>query len=269
MMILKTFPYIRCFLFILLIGGAFSAQSATLGELYNGAPRPPADIDTALSWVKDGQIVQAEFLEFSSALANERAAIAELNGGEAPNEYVSVPETIEDNPAVQAAVRGYADYLANKQGEKAPQATLDKRKLWLQRAYGQQQMKISKKMTPCPGPCADASLQAANQPLIRQRNRILMLELRSWNALFDDWKKIRQRVVTAADTLIKASDNGALASSKDGRALIASYRASMVDEVALLLSITKLCVLRAQAIAKGLDGSEPDAISGATKKADK
>jgi hypothetical protein len=43
----------------------------------------------------------------------------------------------------------------------------------------------------------------------------------------------------------------------------------MLDEIELLLSITKLCVLRAEAIVKGLDGSEPDAISGATKKAAK
>jgi hypothetical protein len=50
---------------------------------------------------------------------------------------------------------------------------------------------------------------------------------------------------------------------------MASYQSAILDEIELLLSIPKICVLRAAAIIKGLDGSEPDGISGASKKAAK
>ena len=71
----------------------------------------------------------------------------------------------------------------------------------------------------------------------------------------------------SAESHFEATSGGAAATTEAGRKLMADSQAAMLNEVELLLSITELCVLRAEAIDRGLDGSEPDGNSGATKKA--
>lgn len=249
--------FIRSFFvaFVLLIQ-AVSAHSDSLSELFSAVPRPPADIDTALTWVKDGEIVEPGILAFEATLATQKEAVATLSGGEAG---------AGGSAGLQSVSQSLSRYLANNAGEDSPEAALTKRKRWLQRAYGQEQLEISQAMTPCVSPCTDKAIYEGNIPYLRQRQSVLKLEIRSWNALFDDWKKTRRRGIVAADTVLEPVDPAGVGEGE--QATIARYRALMLKEVELLFSITKLSVLRIEAIMKGLDGSEPDAISGATKKA--
>lgn len=260
---------IRRALAIALCFAAIVGHAATpLSDLYSAVPRPPADVTEALTWVRDGEIVQAKFVAAAAALAAERAKIATLNGGTMPSIPISVATSIPDSVEVQAAARSFADYLAHAQGDAAPKAVLGKRKRWLQAAFGRSQLEISRSMAPCDTPCTDTAVIEANKRLVSRRDYELKTEIRAWNAMFDDWKTKQFGALIAADTYIEAAGGGA-ATTAQGRSIIASYQAAMLDEIELLLSITKLCVLRAEAIVKGLDGSEPDAISGATKKAAK
>lgn len=264
-MILKFIANIRFLLLITLTISAFSAHGAALSDLYDKVPRPPSGLSTALSWVKDGEIVQAEYVAMTKAIADERARIIELNGGKMPESYTSVP-SVNDSPETKAAARAYSDYLLRNQGKNDPKAELSQRKRWLQMAYGGKQMALTRRMAPCASPCTDPAAIEKNKPLLKKRNVELHTEIKSWNALFDDWKKSRLGYIITADPLIAATGGGATATTAEGKAMVASYRAAMLREVEYLLSITKLCLLRAEAIYKGLDGSESDAITGATKK---
>lgn len=252
------------YIFILSIQ-AVSARGESLSALYTSVPRPPADIETALSWVNEGEIVEPTILAFEARLAAEEAAVATLNGGQAPE--LSGHAVVNLNAAsadLQAVAASFRRYLEGHSGDDSPHAALAKRKRWLQRAYGQEQLDISQAMTPCQSPCTDNTVYQANLPYLRQRQSVLKLEIRSWNALFDDWRKTRRRDLMAADTVLAAIDTAA-ASDTDKR-LIAAYRGAILEEITLMLSITTLAVLRVEAVMRGLDGSEPDAISGATKK---
>lgn len=260
---------LRRTLAIALCFAAIVGHAATpLSDLYSAVPRPPADVAEALTWVRDGEIVHAKFVAVAAALAAERAKIATLNGGTMPSIPITVATNIPDRAEVQAAARSFADYLAQAQGDAASKAVLGKRKRWLQAAFGRNQMEISKSMAPCDMPCTDAAVMEGNKRLVSRRDYELKTEIRAWNAMFDDWKTKQFGVLIAGDARIEAAGGGP-AATVQGRSIIASYQAAMLDEIELLLSITKLCVLRAEAIVKGLDGSEPDAISGATKKAAK
>lgn len=234
-------------------------------ELYTALPRPPANIDAALSWVEGGEIVEPGVLAFEATLTDEIKGVATVAGSDA----AAVSDVVLPNSAggaeLRAVAKSFRHYLANNSGEDSPQAALSKRKRWLQRAYGQEQLEISQAMTPCATPCTDKAIYDANIPYLRQRQSILKLEIRSWNALFDDWRKTRRREIVAADTALQAIAADGV--GEKGRALMAQYRGAILKEIELMLSITKLCALRVEAIMKGLDGSEPDAISGATKKA--
>jgi hypothetical protein len=269
MMFISAKSIRRTFAFALTLG-AIAAQAATpLSDLYSAVPKPPASAAEALTWLSDGEIVYPKYLEVATALAAERARIAELNGGKAPEASVTPPASIADSAEVQAAARNYANYLAKNQGAEAPAAVLSKRKRWLQAAFGQNQMQIAKAMTPCDTPCTDEAAIEANKSLINRRDYELKTEIRAWNAMFDDWKTKRFSAVIPADSSIGPTAGGTAATTAEGRSVLASYQAAILDEIELLLSIPKLCVLRAEAIMNGLDGSEPDGISGATKKAAK
>ena len=121
-------------------------------------------------------------------------------------------------------------------------------------------------MRPCPAPCTDSAILAENQQHLEARMRILDTEIRTWNALFDDWKKTRGAYVIPGDLSLGVAAPAAATATPQGRSTLASYRAAMLDEVEMLLSITELSALRAAAITSGLDERTPDSISGATKK---
>lgn len=244
------------------VAASTAAVAAAPIDLFNQVPRPPQDAAAAQGWVSDGRIVQPQLVAARQALEAERAGDIASQGAVASNAVA--PATAGGSAEVQRAARAFSDYQRANAGDHDPQAALAKRKRWLQRALGQQQMEINERIQPCPEPCADAAVVASNQKQLQLRMRTLDTELRTWNALFDDWKKKRSSYLVPGSQHLAAAE--AVAAGADERQLMAQYHAAMLNEVEMLLSITELSALRAAAITRGLDGSEPDSISGATKK---
>jgi hypothetical protein len=243
------------------------AHAASLTEMMAQVPPPPGDAVTAMNAMQGDQIIDPAYVEFAQRIADERASILELNGGSAP----ATDAAIEPAPAEPAAVQNIAHefnaYLAAHSGKDDPRAALSKRTRWVKKAMGDRQIGITKKLQPCPAPCQNAAVAASNQKLLLQREKTLSTELDMWNALFGDWQKKHTPVVASAQQRLDA--NAGAADTAAGRAAIARYRAAMLNEVSLLFSITDSAIRRAVAIEQGLDGTEPDSISGATRKTPK
>ncbi|TJY65013.1 hypothetical protein E4T66_01965 [Sinimarinibacterium sp. CAU 1509] len=241
------------------------AHAADLTELMAQVPPPPEDAVSAMNAMQGEQIVDPAYVEFTQKIADERAAIIELNGGEKPPTIEPIGIDASVPPAVQNIAREFNAYLASNSGKDDPRAALGKRTRWVKKAMGDRQIGITKKLQPCPDPCQNAAVAASNQKLLLQREKILSTELEMWNALFGDWKKKHMPAVVTAQLRLDA--NADAAQTEAGRAVIARYRAAMLNEISLLFSITDSAIRRAVAIEHGLDGSEPDSISGATRKA--
>ena len=238
------------------------AQAASYSDLLKSVPTPPADPATALSWIKDGQIVAPEYTRIKQAIEVERAAIATLAGGAAPAAGTPPPAVSGDAPEVQGAVVGYSAYLASNSDKQEPAAAMAKRTRWIQAAMGQQLKTILDNVKPCPDPCQDQAIAAANLPWQQKKQTLSEQELKLWNTLYADWIKTRTPLVDRGQSQIAATGEGAKATTPAGRTAIADYRASMLKEVEVALSLTELSVKRAEAIATG----KIDATSGATKK---
>ncbi len=240
---------------------SLDAKSASLTELLKSVPPPPGDPATAAAWVQNGQIVAPEYTRIKQAIEAERAAIATLAGGAAPAPGTPPPAVSGDAPEVQGAVVGYQAYLAANSDKQEPAAAMAKRTRWIQAAMGQQLKTILDAMKPCPDPCQDATIVAANQPLQQKKQTLAEQELKLWNTLFSDWVKTREPLVSRGDAQIAATGEGARATTAAGKTAVADYRASLLKEVEVTLSLTELSVKRAQAIASG----KVDAVSGASK----
>lgn len=243
------------------LASATGAQATALGELIASVPAPPKDMATAVSWVQNGQIVEPDYLRFKQALDAERAAITALNGGTPPLMGPPPSPNIPEAAEIQAAIRGYDQYLDENAGAKEPKAALAKRTRWLQAAMGEPMVKLFEKWKPCPYPCQDPALVAANAPFEAQKQDMVEHDLRTWTSLFQDWKKTRTPIVGKAAAQITAAGDGARAATPDGRAAMAQYRAAILKEVELTLSITELAVRRTDAIAR----NDVDAISSSTR----
>lgn len=244
---------------------AAGAQAASLTELFERTPAPPADVAVALGASRDGKIVAPELVAFREALAAERAAVAVLDGG--ASAVAAAPLAVDGSasPHLQRIVQGYSAYLATNSGDKAPKAVIGKRVRWVQKAMGQQQLRITQGLKPCAMPCTDAAVAEHNQAQLQRRAKTLATELDMWAALFGDWRSKRGGVIADAQERIAAvGDVSSL--SPQARSAVALYRSAMLDEIELLFSITELAVTRAPVIDRGIDGSEPDSISGATRK---
>jgi len=236
-------------------------QAATFGEMIASVPAPPKDMATAVSWMENGQIVEPGYLRLKAAIEAERTAEIILNGGTPPLMGSAPSANIPEAPEVQAAIRGYGAYLAENAGAKEPKAALSKRTRWLQAAMGEPMVKLFAKWKPCPSPCQDPALVAANAPFEAQKLDMVEHDLRTWTSLFTDWKNSRTPIVTRASALITAAGDGAKAATPDGRAAMAQYRAAILKEVELSLSITELAVRRTDAIAR----NAVDSISSSTR----
>jgi hypothetical protein len=245
---------------------ALDVHAASLAELLNAVPPPPGDVPTALRWTQNGQIVAPEYTRFKQALEAERAAVMALAGGRMPTLGAPISVTA-DTPEVQAAVRGYNAYVAANSGEKDVTVVLAERTRWVQGAMGGQQASATRKMKPCPLPCQDPAIAAHNQPLLDKKARLADEEIRMWNALFPDWRRGRAGMVNSAQLQIAATGEGAAATTPEGRAAVAAYRAAMLKEIELTLSITETAVRRAAAIEASRSGVMPDGLTGASKKA--
>ena len=244
---------------------ATAAQAASLSELFERTPAPPTDVAEALAASRDGILVAPELVAFREALAAERAAVAMLDGGASQRPAASLTIDGSVSPQLQRVVQGYNAYLAANSGDKAPKAVIGKRVRWVQKAMGQQQLRITQGLKPCTTPCADAAVAEHNQAQLQRRAKTLATELEMWTALYADWRSKRGAAIADAQERIAAVGDVA-ALSAQGRSAVARYRTAMLDEIELLFSITELAVTRAPIIDRGIDGSEPDSISGATRK---
>lgn len=241
------------------------AQAASLTELFERTPAPPTDVAVALAASRDGVLVAPELVAFREALAAERAAAAMLDAG-ASQTPTAAPALDGSAPLqLQRIVQGYDDYVAANSGDKAPKAVIAKRVRWVQKAMGQQQLRITQGLKPCATPCADAVVAEHNQAQLQRRAKTLATELEMWTAMFQDWRAKRGSVIADAQERIAAVGDAATLSPQ-ARSAVARYRMAMLDEIELLFSITELAVTRAPVIDRGIDGSEPDSISGATRK---
>ena len=245
-----------------------AAHAASLADLMQRVPPPPANAATARTAALNGTLAAPDLVRFKEALKAEKAAIAALNGGSAP-EMSETPPAIPaaDKPEVQAALAGYAEYLAAHSGDKAPAKLLAKRGRWVQRAQGKQQRELSARLAPCATPCQDPAALQQHQAIDAQRQKLIGDELKIWNALFEDWKSTRSPLVAKGQSLLAATGDGANAVTREGKAGLARYRAAMLTEVELLFSLTEMSVLRADAFSRNAADSMPDALSGATQKA--
>lgn len=239
---------------------AFNARAASLPELMNSVPAPPEDAASAITWVRNGQIAAPEYTRFKQAIEAERAAILALNGGPLPQPPVAPSSNVAEAPEVQVALKGYADYLAAHAGKQDPASTLGKRARWLHAAMADKLRDLLGKMAPCPAPCADPTAIAQDATLLSRRHQMEDQDLKLWGTLFEDWKQSRLAVVTDAQAEITAAAEGAKATTAAGKSGVAQYRAAMLREVELALSVTELAVRRFDSIERG----DVDAVSKST-----
>lgn len=257
-------PSFRRLPLIVAVAAAFdlsSAHAASLTELFDQVPAPPADVAGALGWLRNGQIVTPEYVRIKQAIEAERGAIAALNGGTPPAPSETAPTVpASEPPEVQGVARAYAEYLASNSGKQAPASVLGKRARWLHAAMSGRLGAVLGAMKPCAVPCTDADAIAANQPILPARQELAEQDIKQWNTLFEDWRSKRRSVVASAQTLIAAAGDGARASSAEGRAAVAAYRAAMLREIETALSVTELALKRVNAI----ETVDVDAVSGST-----
>ena len=224
---------------------SFNAHAASLAQLYDRVPAPPADVATALSWWQDGKIVAPEYQSFMQALEAERAATAALAGGTLPP--ITAAPTLDNTETVEVrqAATAFNAYLIEFSDKKEPSAALAKRTRWLQAAMGGNLQKVLAQ-----GADADA-----------KKARLAQQDISQWNTLFADWTRSRSVIVDKAEVQIAATGEGAKATSPAGRMAIAKFRAAMLKEIEVALSVTELAVKRAWAIESG----QPDAVSSPTR----
>lgn len=238
----------------------FSARGASLSELMDRVPAPPQTVAIALSWVQDGRIVAPEYTRFREELEAERAAIIALNGGPLPAEPVAPSLGAPEAPEVQGALQAYTQYLQDHSGKTAPDAALGKRARWLHAAMSGRLGAVLGQMKPCPVPCDDPAALAQNQPLMVNRTQLATQDIAQWNTLFQDWTSKRRALVVQGEARIAATDDGAKALTPAGKSAIAQYRAALLKEVEVALSVTELALKRAFAI----ETADVDAVSGST-----
>jgi hypothetical protein len=248
-------------LFALVLGlAAFNARAASLQDLMDAVPAPPETAAAAQRWLRNGEIVEPEYTRFKQSIVAERAAILALNGGPLPQTPLAPALNPAEPPEVQVALRGYADYLSAHADKKDPAAVLGKRARWLHAAMADKLRELLSKMAPCPAPCADPSAVAQDPALVGRRQQMEDQDLRLWSTLFQDWRQGRQGVIREAQAEIEAAGAGAKASTAAGKSGLAQYRAAMLREVELALSVTELAVNRYAAIERG----DVDAVSKST-----
>jgi hypothetical protein len=235
----------------------FGAHAASLVDLFGSVPPPPTDVATALSWVKDGQVIAPDVLRLQQMIKAERATMA--SSGSAPAIAGPLNPDIADAPEVKLLIRGYNVYLAANLGDSDPAIALTKRSRWIQRAKGGQQANLLTRMAPCPEPCQKPEY-------LEQRRRLVQQELILWETLFKDWRDGRAKFISKAQNDIAATGEGAKALTAECKAAVAQYRAAMLDEIERELGLTELSVKRAEAFERGTSYLTPDAVSGASKK---
>lgn len=209
---------------------AHAAQPPVLTEWFRTVPPPPASAAVAALWVQGGRVAAPEVVQLESTLVSARtASLAEASGA-------TDAARDERNAAVQLAVDGYQSYRAASAGSNAPAAVLGGRVQWLAKRFSGLHRRVAG---------TDRVQEVREQ------------ELAAYRALFTDWQGQRAPIVAKAQAeLAAAGDPAAIASGAD-RASVLRYRAAMIEEVEVLLGLTRYAVERAA----GLPTAEPSTVT--------
>lgn len=209
---------------------AFPATSIT--ALFNSIPPPPPDVAAATAWVRDGRVVAPEIVTLEANLQAAHASSLDA----ANNAKGSTSGTAADASAIAGAVSGYQTYIAGNSGPNAPAATLGARVQWLAKRFSGLRKRVQD--------------QPARVAEVREQ------ELSAYRALFRDWQSQRISLLTKAQTELAAAGDPTAIRSAEQRASIERYRAAMLNEVEVLLGLTRFSVERAA----GLPGAEPASV---------
>lgn len=224
-------PSLALLILIGLLLPASSFAATPLTELYKSTPAPPKDPAMALAWVKDGKVVAPEIVTLESNLqAAQATALAE-----AAKAAAGTKATAEDPAAVTAAADGYRAYAAANEGANAPEAVLGGRVKWLASRFSGLKKRVAG---------TDRAGEVRDQ------------ELAAYRSLFADWQTQRAPIVSKAQAELAAAGEPTAISSPESRAAVQRYRAAMINEVEVLLGLTRFSVERAA----GLESAESTTV---------
>lgn len=203
-----------------LLFSAPSFAATPLTELYKSTPAPPKDPSTALAWIKDGKVVAPEIVTLESNLqAAEATALAEATKAAA-----GAKSATPDSAAVTAAAAGYRAYIAANEGANSPEAVLGGRVKWLASRFSGLKKRVAG---------TDRETEVREQ------------ELAAYRSLFADWQTQRTPIIGKAQAELAAAGEPATIASPESRAAVQRYRAAMINEVEVLLGLTRFSVERA------------------------
>lgn len=210
-----------------------SAAPPAISEWFRTTPPPPASTAIAALWVQDGRVAAAEVVQLEAALKAARssaladaATATDAKGAGAPGEV----------PAVKLAVEGYQAYRAANEGATSPASVLGGRVQWLAKRFSGVRKRVE---------------GTDRAPEVREQ------ELSAYRALFTDWQTQRAPIVSKAQAELAAVGDPAAIRSGADRAAVQRYRAAMIEEVEVLLGLTRYAVERAA----GLPTAEPATVT--------
>ncbi|MGQ0529201.1 MAG: hypothetical protein ACT4PG_05140 [Panacagrimonas sp.] len=203
---------------------AAPASADSLLDLFDAAPAPPTNAASAQAWVREGRVVTPQLAALDARL--KAATTQSLANVPAP-----------DAAAVQIAVDLYQAYVAANSGDQAPAAALGSRANWLSGRYAGLRKRTS-----------DADLARIQE--IKEQ------ELASFRALFTDWKTQRRGLVAEAQAALSGVGDSSQIASAPQRAAVEQYRAAMLQEIQVLMNLTRLSAERAA----GLPSAEPSTV---------
>ncbi len=201
-----------------------AAITAPLNELYRTTPAPPKDPDSANAWVKDGKVVAPEILTLESDL--QAAAAAAL--ADAAHATAAKTSGGQDSAAVMAAANGYRAYVAANEGPNSPASVLGGRVKWLAGRFNGLKKRVA---------------GTERETEVREQ------ELASYRTLFADWQAQRGPILNKAQAELSAAGDPTAIASGEARASVQRYRAAMLDEIEVLLGLTRFSVERATGLA--------------------
>lgn len=213
--------------------GALCSTSASaalsLTDLYQAVPAPPKDVPTATAWIRDGKVVAPEIVSLEAHLKTEEEAVAAT----ASKAATAAPG--QDSPAVLEAVAAYQGYAATNSQDQSPAAVQGGRAKWLAGRFAGLRKRIK-------DPAG----------LIEVRDQ----ELAAYRALSADWQPKRSVIVAQANKQLMATGDPTAVKTPQNRAALEKYRLAMLEEVEVLLGLTRLSVERAG----GLPSAEPSTV---------
>lgn len=212
----------------LALGAVVCARAAeSLSDLLAAVPAPPADLATALGWIREDRLVAPEALAFEARLAG----FAKTQ----PLPAVTTATTT-DAAAVAIAVAAYQSYLSANPRGKAPAQVLGERLSSLAQAY------------------TGLKRRTSNPELVQD---IREQELAAYRALFEDWKARRAPIVARAELDMQRAGAAEAIQDPAQRTAIAQYRQAMLGEVEALFGVTQQAIEAAAGRLQPSDAAVP------------